>query len=127
VSEIEDTYDDIRANGTASVMIVRCEEMPALYLHAEQGDHDAQMRLSAVARVLPAITSGKHTCVCCSEPVTLNRLRAVVFVAKQIEQGADALWTLVCNECDPDNPQDLVKIILDKLGFKRITHEAGHA
>jgi hypothetical protein len=121
------TYDDLAAAGTALVMIIRNEEMPSIYVAAQNGDEDAQMRLAAVGSVVPAIAAGEHNCVFCARQTLLNDLAALAFVSKKIEPGAAALFTLVCNGCDERDPQNLVSKIMERLNFKRLHHEAGHA
>lgn len=125
--DILHAYQDIAANGTASAMIIRHEEMPGIVSFAALGDEDATMRLYAVSNILPQVETGEHNCVVCSQPVSLPNLAAMVFVSKKIERGADALWCLVCGGCDDPDPATLVPKLMDKLGFKRLHHEAGHA
>ena len=125
--DLHKAYADLAAYGTASVMIIRCEEMPSIYVAAQNGDEDAQMRLAAVGNVAPAIAAGWHNCVFCARQTLLNDLAALAFVSKKIEPGAAALFTLVCNGCDERDPQKLVSKIMERLNFKRLLHEAGHA
>ena len=122
-----EAYQDLAAYGTATVMIIRSEEMPAIYVAAQNGDDTAQMRLQAVGNVLPRIDAGEHACLFCARTTTSPVLAAIVFVSKKIERGQDALWTLVCQECDQPDPQKLIQQVMDKLRFKRVHHEAGHA
>jgi hypothetical protein len=126
VSEIEKAYRDIRAYGTATMMIIRSDEMPAIYQAAHNGNDDAQMRLAAVGNVLPEIDTGEHNCIFCSRPTTSPILAAVVFVSKKIERGQDALWALVCTECDDPDPEKLSQKVVKQLGFKRLLHDPGH-
>jgi len=125
--DLHKAYADLAAYGTASVMIIRCEEMPSIYVAAQNGDEDAQMRLAAVGNVAPAIAAGWHNCVFCARQTLLNDLAALAFVSKKIEPGAAALFTLVCHSCDERDPQKLVWKIMERLNFKRLHHEAGHA
>ena len=127
MSDLQKAYADMAAYGTATVMIVRREEMPSILEHAQQGDEDAAMRLAAVNNVMPQINSGEHNCVICAKQTFPPNLAAIIFVSKKIEAGADALWCLVCDDCDePDAHKSTDKILL-RLNFKRLLHEAGHA
>lgn len=127
MSDIQHTWDDIVANGTASMMVIRCEEMPNILGAAIQGEPDARMRMAAVENVLGEILADKHTCLFCSKTTNTPDLAVLAFVAKEIEPGHNALFALVCNECDEREPDKLVKKIGDALGFKRLFHEAGRA
>lgn len=127
MSDVRQAFDDIASHGTATVMIIRREEMPATVIAATEGNQDAQIRCHAVSVVTPGIMAGDHNCVFCGKQTMLGNLAALVFVAKEIQRGADALFTLVCDSCDEPDPQKLTQKILDRLRFKRLHHEAGHA
>lgn len=126
-SEIIQAYEDIKANVTAMAMIIRCEEMPGILASARAGDEDARIRLNAVGNVVPSIEAGGHNCVLCGHPVRITNLAAMIFVSKKIEPGADALWSLVCGDCDGPDPASLTKKVMDQMGFRRIDHDAGNA
>lgn len=123
--DVQKAYEELAAYGTASVMIVRNEEMPAIVEAAMAGNEDARMRVAAVRNVLPLVEG--HNCLVCNRPVSLHNVVAMVFVSKEIKQGADALWTLLCVDCDEPDPTTVAQKAMDKLGFKRLLHPPGHA
>lgn len=127
MNEVEKAYEEIREYGTATMMIVRSEEMPAICAAARLGIEDAQMRLTAVGNVLPVVDAGEHTCLFCSETTTSVTLAAIIFVSKKIERGASAIWTLVCEQCDEPDPAALTRKVTTRMGFARLDHEPGHA
>ena len=127
MSDLQKAYADMAAHGTATVMIVRGEEIPSILEHAQQGDEGAAMRLAAVINVMPQINSGEHNCVICAQQTLPPNLAAIIFVSKKIEAGADALWCLVCDDCDEPDAHKITDKILLRLNFKRLLHEAGHA
>ena len=62
--EVQQACADLAAWDTATVMIIRREETPAMLRAAvEHGDMHAQIRLGVVGKVVPQIEDGSQTCV----------------------------------------------------------------
>jgi len=126
--EVKKAYDELLEWGTASVMVVQSSEMPSIYVAAQGGDEDAQMRLSAVGKAVPVILKGGQRCVLCGREADLNGVALLLFVSKQIAPGEDALWGLICTDCNQPDVPALVDRAVGRMGFKRLHHsQAGHA
>jgi len=124
--EVQKAYAELLEWGTASVMVVQSPEMPGIFVAAQGGDEDAQMRLSAVGKAVPVILKGGQKCVLCGREATLNDVALLLFVSKQIAPGEDALWGLVCMDCNQPDVPALVDRAVGRMGFKRLHHQAGH-
>lgn len=120
-------FRQIVAGGMARVMVVRSEEMAALKEAAEAGDADALFRLSSTNVALNPIRAGHHSCLFCDQKTTDGELAAITFVAEELAFGHPSVFFLCCTRCDEPDPAAMVKKVTDRLGFKRIVHEAGHA
>lgn len=125
--EVLDVIRDLREWGTATVMTIRSEEMPALFAAAQQGDDYARLMLGIVEQITAPLAYTGHPCIFCSHNANISTTAAVFFVTKEVTPGAKGVFLICCHACDNPDPAILKAKVMERLGFRQLHHEAGHA
>lgn len=128
MNEIDQLLEEFKlTGGYGTVMTVRKDEMPEIVSAARAGDHDAQIRLGLVGKVLPQVNAGAQNCLYCGNRMTVDTLAAIVLIGPSLAPGQRALFCVVCDDCDETDPVKFKAKFANYMNIIPVQHEAGHA